>query len=157
MAANGGDFLDRVHDAATNASRKQLQSVNIAVELHHKGRVSTRAVPGTGNASGGEGDASEAAMETLRADMAGLKAEVGAMRHVLDRLATALLPSYEGSLHSPGLDSHAASVNASFKGGGGGSPSSFRDSSRDGAQAVPEWASAPDPPSAAPPAAKSAS
>ena len=37
-----GDFVDRVHHAATTVSKKQA-SVNIAVEMHNKSRLSRRA------------------------------------------------------------------------------------------------------------------
>ena len=78
-----------MHDAATTVSKKQLQSVNIAVELHNQQRGSRRAqgsslLQGGGGGGGGGGAMGDGEIvEQLQEDVGSMKDEMQTLRQVM--------------------------------------------------------------------------
>lgn len=89
QGADGGDFLDRVHNAASSLhSRKQANSVTIAAQLGNKGRMS---VAGTKAAEDDEGTSGLAAeVKEVKEGMHGMREELKALSDGMARLAAAV-------------------------------------------------------------------
>jgi len=80
------DFIDQVQDAAQTASKKQAQSVNIAVELQSRGSFNKSRARRDQRASVEE----EEALQALQADVFTIREEMQTMRQLAETVAKGL-------------------------------------------------------------------